>query len=368
MSDMTHRGMREGERRAGLGHVSERTLPDRGDTRPVVAASVVVTVRDEAASIDELLAALNGQTVRPREIVVVDGGSTDDTVARLRAWADRLPLRVIEAPGASISAGRNRGIAEAGCDVLAVTDAGARPAPGWLAAITARLLPGPGGAPATADVVGGWFVADPRTTFERAMGATVLPALDEIDPATFLPSSRSVAFTRAAWAAAGGYPEWLDYGEDLVFDLALRASGQRMAFVPAATVFFRPRSTLRAFWHQYFRYARGDGKANLWPKRHLIRYGVYGGALAALLLGGRRGSRGLLLAGLALLPGALAYCWRPYARLLPYLRGLGPRAGSRAVALVPLIRLVGDLAKMAGYPVGVAWRLARPDRGRPRVG
>ncbi len=82
--------------------------PPAPETRPSVEASIVVTVRDEAASIDELLTALHGQTVQPREIVVVDGGSTDGTVARLRTWADRLPLQIIDAPGASISAGRNR--------------------------------------------------------------------------------------------------------------------------------------------------------------------------------------------------------------------------------------------------------------------
>ena len=41
-------------------------------------------------------------------------------------------------------------------------------------------------------------------------------------PARFLPSSRSVAFRKSAWTAIGGYPAWLDYGEDIVFDLALQ--------------------------------------------------------------------------------------------------------------------------------------------------
>ena len=60
-------------------------------------------------------------------------------------------------------------------------------------------------------MVAGFFRADPHSPFEVAMGATVLPLRDEIDPATFLPSSRSVAFRKAAWQAVGGYPEWIDY-------------------------------------------------------------------------------------------------------------------------------------------------------------
>ena len=37
-------------------------------------------------------------------------------------------------------------------------------------------------------------------------------------------------FSRAVWERVGGYPEWLDYCEDLVFDLALRHAGCRFAF------------------------------------------------------------------------------------------------------------------------------------------
>ena len=42
--------------------------------------------------------------------------------------------------------------------------------------------------------------------------------------------------------------------------------------------------------------------------------------------------------------------------------GWRPPARARAFALIPIIRLVGDVAKMVGYPQGVWWRLRRPDR------
>jgi hypothetical protein len=84
-----------------------------------------------------------------------------------------------------------------------------------------------------------------------------------------------VAFRKEAWAGAGGYPEWLDYCEDLVFDFCLLADAGQAVFAPAALVYFRPRPNLAAFGRQYYRYARGDGKADLWAGRHAIRYATY---------------------------------------------------------------------------------------------
>jgi hypothetical protein len=51
---------------------------------------------------------------------------------------------------------------------------------------------------------------------------------------------------------------------------------------------------------------------------------------------------------------------RPYQRLAQLWRQApGRSAGAllKAVALVPVIRAVGDVAKMLGYPAGVRWRL-----------
>jgi glycosyltransferase involved in cell wall biosynthesis len=309
------------------------------ETRERIA--LVATVLNEASSIDALLESVVCQTRLPDEIVIADGGSGDGTVERLERWRDRLPLRVLRAEGATIARGRNLAIAASTAEVLAVTDAGVRLAPDWLANLLARLGP-------DVDVVSGFFVPDARTTFERAMGATVLPAVEDVRPERFLPSSRSVLFRRTAWSAVGGYPEWLDYCEDLVFDLALRQSGCRFAFAPDALVYFRPRGSLSAFFKQYFRYARGDGKADLWRKRHAVRYATY---LVAPWLA-RSGKSGWMI----LMAGGLAYCRRPLQRLMPQARALHGLQLALAVMLVPVIRLMGDLAKMLGYPVGVWWR------------
>jgi glycosyltransferase involved in cell wall biosynthesis len=316
--------------------------------------SVIVTVFNEGAAIDRLLDSLAAQTRPPDEVVVVDGGSADDTLAVLQAYAagGRLPLRVLVEPGANISRGRNLAIAAACGDVIASTDAGVRLAPGWLAELTA-----PFEAPDPPQVVAGFFIPDPHGAFEIAMGATVLPTLAEIDPARFLPSSRSVAFTKAAWQASGGYPEWLDYCEDLIFDFRLRDAYGPFAFAPRAVAHFRPRGDLRSFFRQYYRYARGDGKADLWRKRHAVRYLTYLAGAPLLVLLGAWLSPWWWVAGGAL--GAAGLLATPYRRLRSLLGPLSWGQRLRAVLWVPVIRVTGDVAKMLGYPVGWVWRLRR---------
>jgi hypothetical protein len=188
-----------------------------------------------------------------------------------------------------------------------------------------------------------------------------LPDVEDVNPTTFLPSSRSVAFTRHAHEAAGRYPEWIDYCEDLIFDLRLRDAVGRFAWAPRAVAHFRPRGSTKAFARQYYRYARGDGKADLWRKRHAIRYVTYSIALPALLLLSIFHKPWWVL---GLTGGILAYCKMPYRRLRRRLPALARRERVRAVLLVPLIRGLGDMAKMAGYPAGWVWRLrnwSRPE-------
>jgi hypothetical protein len=193
------------------------------------------------------------------------------------------------------------------------------------------------------------------------MGATVIPDVQELaDLERYPPSSRSFAFRKAAWQAVGGYPEWLDYCEDVIFDLRLRSRFGMHTFAPEAVVHFRPRSDLRHYWRQYYQYARGDGKTGLWPRQHLARYAAYLSGLA-LIVGGLLVRRWpLSLMGLLFLAViVLGRCRTPYRRLVRGWRDLTSAQKLQTVLWVPVIRVVGDVAKMVAYPVGVWWRWLR---------
>jgi len=311
--------------------------------------SLICTVRDEADNIAALLDSMLDQTRPADEIVVNDCGSRDATAAIVERYiAAGHPIRLVHG-GHNIPSGRNNAIRHAHGPLIACTDAGLTLDPCWLERIVAPIERGDAG------VVGGFFRPTPRSRFELALGATNYREPDEINPATFLPFGKATAFHKAAWACVGGYPEWASHCEDLLFAMALKRAGLRFVFAPDALVYFRPRSSFRAFARQYFLYARGDGIANLWPHRHAIRYVIYMGM--GLLFGMARRQPWLLsLLGL----GGYAYTRAPLRRLRLRAPTLAPGELAATAALIPAIRLIGDLAKMAGYGVGVWRRLRSP--------
>lgn len=299
-----------------------------------VCCTLIATVRNEASQVDAWVEAIASQRRLPDEIVIVDGGSTDGTAELLEARLARVPcpVRVVRAPGAGIAAGRNLAVAEARYDVVACTDLGCYPEPGWLDHLLRpfEILPG-------IQVVAGWYAPAAETPFERLAATYTIPQFRHVTPDTFVPSSRSLAFRREVWRAVGGYPEWLSFaGEDTHFALALKRAGVRWAFAPLARVAWSPRPNLGRVFQQQRLYGRGDGEG-----------AIFGDRYWALITR-------LTKAGLALgLAGAVdgAALW--LARL--------PEAGVEAVARKVL---VASTAAAAGV-VGIYWKRATAIYGSP---
>jgi glycosyltransferase involved in cell wall biosynthesis len=303
--------------------------------------SLVTTVKDAVEEVGPFLASLASQTRTPDEIIVVDGGSTDGTLERLREAPN---LTLLEEPGANISRGRNVAIAATTHDAIALTDADCVLEPDWFEHLARSLEEG-------ADVAMGYYRPISETFLQACVAAVNLPDAEDVDGHRFMPSGRSVAFTRAAIDAAGGYPEWLDIGEDMYVDLRWRALGLDMRFVPAAVANWRLRPTLRETWIQYFRYARGDAVAGMYPQRHALRFGVYSGGLYAA------STRGALRKAAAL-AGVGAYVARPMRRVASRFDDPVTRLG--AAVAVPALMAFIDVAKMAGWLAGAAHRPPGP--------
>jgi hypothetical protein len=126
-----------------------------------------------------------------------------------------------------------------------------------------------------ADVVAGNFTFETHSKFEEAVVlATFAPGGVSTDIRKYHPSSRSVAFTKQAWKAAGGYPEWLYAAEDTLFNIRLRQLGFRFFFCRDAIVRWRPRSTWRRLARQRFGFSRGNARVGMGTQGYLtnIKY------------------------------------------------------------------------------------------------
>lgn len=313
--------------------------------------SLIATVFNEQDNIERWLDSLLAQSEIPDEIVIVDGGSRDKTWELLQKRSVADPRLKVFQEKSNRSEGRNIAIAKASGDVIVATDAGCVYDKHWFEDLHAAM------ANNDAQFVGAAF--GPSLKKEDGLllyliATATTPAPFEFTSRNWLPSSRSVAFTKKIWEAVGGYPEWIPICEDIVFDLKILKKGVVTEYVRTPLVFWRPRLSLRAYIKQLFDYTRSDGHGKLWLHRQLIRYGVYGGAIVLIILSVLYTWWLLVLLFVAGV-GYMEKFWRRYltfAKELPFDRCMA------GFILLPFIIAIGDVAKMCGWPVGVYERLS----------
>jgi glycosyltransferase involved in cell wall biosynthesis len=90
-----------------------------------VSVSVVITCRDEKATVEQAVRSAEGQTIFESvdEIIVVNDGSRDGSEVVLDRLAGEIEkLRIIKTPGLGQSAARNRAVREAKGEFIAILD------------------------------------------------------------------------------------------------------------------------------------------------------------------------------------------------------------------------------------------------------
>jgi glycosyltransferase involved in cell wall biosynthesis len=221
-----------------------------------VNVSLICTVKNEKHTIRDLL----------ESIIIVDGGSSDGTTEIIRDYMKTLPIKFIISCEANIAKGRNIAIKNATYNIIASTDGGCKLDEKWFQNIVRPFEE------SDIDVVCGVYLPWYEGEFEEIASYLIFPSVNKLNPKTFLPSGRSVAFTKEAWKAAGGYPEWLSIGEDTLFDLKLKKSGMRFTLATNAIVYWRVRHNTKQIFKQHYYYANGGGLEFLFPKYYLPRY------------------------------------------------------------------------------------------------
>ena len=230
--------------------------------------SVVIPVLNEAGDIGRMLDELRQQAPPAGgfEVLVADGGSTDATRAivaeRARAWPE---LRLLENPRRLSSAGRNVGVhAARGRYVLFLDGHCTLPRADYLAR-TVELFETTGAAclcrPQPLDRIA-------ESAWARAISAARHSWLGH-NPGSDIyggapgftdPRSAGAAYQRACIDQLDSYDERFDACEDVEFNHRVAAARMTAYRHPDLSVPYRPRSSLRALWHQMVRYGRGRAR------------------------------------------------------------------------------------------------------------
>lgn len=220
--------------------------------------SLVVTIFNEKKTILNLLNSINSQTQIPTEVIIVDGGSNDETLSKINDFSlsskNKLNIILIVKKG-NRSVGRNTGIKKSNNEIILCTDAGCTLDKKWIENIIAPFKK------RKIDVVSGYYKPIANSVFQKCLSTYTCVMPDKINEKDFLPSSRSITFKKTAWKKAGGYPQWLDTCEDLYFARELKKRGCEFEFAKNAIVYWKQQENLKQAFIQFFNYALGDGRA-----------------------------------------------------------------------------------------------------------
>jgi glycosyltransferase involved in cell wall biosynthesis len=314
--------------------------------------SVLVPVYNEERHIERCLGALARQNYsRERfEVLVIDGGSTDRTLALVtRAIAEHgMNARVFHNPRRHQAAALNIGLENAHGDVIVRVDGHAFPAPDFISASVAALDR------TGADCVGGPIQSVGETFVGKAI-ASAMSSRFGVGGASFRLGETGTADTvafgayrRDVFERLGVFAEELKKGEDAEFNYRLRDAGGRIMLCPEIRVSYIVRGSLPALFRQYFGYGRSKPEIIMrHPRqarpRHLVPTAAVTGTLLLALAAPLIGWLPLMMLGAVyvafLAAGAtyLAVRWRAWG-----------------VALVPLVLVCMHVS----YGLGSLWGAA----------
>lgn len=187
--------------------------------------SVVIPMFNESAHIARTLRSIAQSALAANiayEAIVVDNGSSDDGPVLAKQGG----ARVISAPGLTIAALRNLGVANSDGDSLAFVDADMEmPAP-WLSLWQSCV------AEQRADLLALVHAApDCAPWYARLWAQRIRAQRPRADYYTYLPSA-NLCLSRQVFLSVGGFDERLKTGEDKDLSLRLHASGARLLSLP----------------------------------------------------------------------------------------------------------------------------------------
>lgn len=228
-----------------------------------VACSVIVVTYNSATSIDACLCSLVHQQGAPAyEILVVDNGSTDDTVELVRVRHPMVRLLCLE-DNLGFAAGVNRGVQAARGATIALLNPDASARPDWLSQLIAPLYDARIGVTGSKVLSPDGLIQSVGTVVEFPTLLTAHRGDGEPDrgqydtPAdVWAVHGAAMAFRRDMWITLGGFDEgyFPAYWEESDFCQRVRQAGYRVVTAPQAVVIHQEAATTGKYSAEFYFY------------------------------------------------------------------------------------------------------------------
>jgi biofilm PGA synthesis N-glycosyltransferase PgaC len=240
--------------------LDRRPLRRQFEDRELPGITVLVAAYNEEDSILATIVSLESQNYpAPIEVIVINDGSTDGTMERLRSvsypWLHVLDLKCNGGKAKAL----NAGLSQATYPLTVTLDADSYLYRNALRRLVERFLSDP---PNTAAVAGAVFVRNSRENVVTRMqewdyfhGIAAVKRLQSLFQGTLVAQGAFSLYRTDILCAIGGWPECV--GEDIVLTWAILRDGHRVGYCEDAITFTNAPTTFRQFVRQRQRWSRG---------------------------------------------------------------------------------------------------------------
>jgi glucosyl-dolichyl phosphate glucuronosyltransferase len=237
--------------------------------------TVLFATRNRSTLLREVLTAFAALEPPPGgwRLVIVDNGSTDDSEATIRSFADRLPLTLVSEPAGGKNTALNAGLPQCAGDLIVLTDDDVFPRHDWLVKLQAGAAAHPDMGIFAGRVLPRWEIPPPQW-IERAIPLAPTYTVSDADlPAGPIEGNQvfgpNMAVRTAIFAAGARFDPSIGptssssyaMGSETEFVLRMMETGIKACYVPDAIVeHFVRASQLRTSWiiGRAMRFGRGQ--------------------------------------------------------------------------------------------------------------
>lgn len=229
--------------------------------------SVIATSYNDTAIIEQYITNLSKQTLKANEYILVDGGSSDDTVQRAETVGARLgmPIKVYSGERLNIAQGYNRGIEKASYDVIIITGIGNEYDEHFFECLLEEY------SKTNSRIVYGRTIGQDNGVFSKAYNSAFLGGEKGVIPS--LPSNRGVLIEKNVFTMVGMFYEKFVYaGEDTEFFHRTQKNGIDVGITNDAVLYWETPKNMKEFLKQREVYYIGKMQHTGTTKSDLFAY------------------------------------------------------------------------------------------------